>query len=128
MKKILDSTGFSIVELIVAITLFAVAIPAVAGLISVLTQMNDRTSDTVAINSIVENKVESLRSKGFNGVPVGTTSFSGELPAYLPTPRTASYTVSQVSPSVKAIDITISSGGKQTNFKTYLGELGVGQY
>lgn len=123
-----SQAGFSIVELVVAITLFAIAIPAIAGLISVLTQMNDRTSDTIAINSIAENKVESLRSKGFNGVPVGTTVFTNELPSYLPTPKTASYTVSQVSSSVKAVDLTITTAGKQTNYKTYIGELGVGQY
>lgn len=121
-------SGFSIVELIVAIVLFGIAIPAVAGLISVLTQMNDRTSDTVAINSIAENKIESLRSKGFNGVPVGTTTFTNELPGYLPTPKTASYVISQLSPSVKVVDVTVTTAGIQTNFKTYIGELGVGQY
>lgn len=123
-----SQAGFSIVELIVAITLFAVAIPAIASLISVLTQMNDRTSDTIAINSIAENKVESLRSKGFNGVLVGTTDFTGELPNYLPVPKTAAYTVSQLSPSVKVVDVTVTTAGRQTNYRTYIGELGVGQY
>ena len=123
-----SQAGFSIVELVVAIALFAVAIPAIAGLVSVLTQMNDRTSDTIAINSIAENKVEGLRSKGFNGVPVGTTTFTNELPGYLPTPKTASYTVSQLSPSVKVVDVTVTTAGREARYRTYIGELGVGQY
>lgn len=127
MKKT-SQAGFSIVELIIAIALFSIALPAIAGLVSLLTQMNDRTSDTVAITSIAENKVESLRSKGFNGIATGTTTFTSELPNYLPTPKTATYTVSQLSPSIKTVDIVITSAGKQTSYRTYVGELGVGQY
>jgi prepilin-type N-terminal cleavage/methylation domain-containing protein len=127
MRKTHQS-GFSMVELIIAIALFAIAIPIVALLISTLSQLNDSAADTVVANSVAENKIESLRSKGFNGISDGTTTFSNELPTTLPVPRTASYTISSVSTSLKSVTVTISYGGKQTEYKTYLGELGVGQY
>jgi len=120
--------GFTMSELIIGIVLFAMTIPIVAGVISTLSQMNDRTADTVSVSSIVENKVESLRSKGFNGVPLGTVSFSTELPTSLPTPRSASYTVTSVNSALKSVAVTVSYGGKQVDYTTYLGELGVGQY
>lgn len=127
MNKYTQS-GFTITELIVAIVLFGVSIPAIALLIGTLTQLNDSATDTVLATSIAENKVESLRSKGFNAISNGTVSFTSELPEELPIPRTASYTVSTVDPSLKRASVTISYGGKESKFETYIGELGVGQY
>lgn len=128
MKNHHSQQGFSIVELIVAMVLFGIVVAVVGGLINVLTQMNDYTSDTVATSSIVQNKIESLRSKGYNGVTVGTVDFSNELPSTIPIPRAASYTVEQVSTSARAITVVITYRGKTHTYKTYLGELGVAQY
>lgn len=127
-------SGISVVELIVAITLIALSVPVIAGMINALTQLNDRAYDMTTINALVENKVESLRSKGYAGISSGTVDFSSELPATIAAPRSASYTVSDSAsgPSLKAINITISyndyGSTRQLAYKTYLGELGVGQY
>lgn len=128
MFKKNSEAGITLVELIVAIVLLGLAIPLIVGLMTSLTQINDRAHDTSLLNAIAENKVESLRSKGFNGVTNGTFTFTNELPTSIPLPRTASYTVSNVSASLKSIEVTISYGTRQIQYKTYLGELGVGQY
>lgn len=94
----------------------------------ILTQMNDDTNDRMIASTTVQNKIESLRSKGFMGVPVGTVDFSNELPNTLPTPRSASYTVQQVLPPTKSITITLTYAGKAHTYKTFIGELGVAQY
>ncbi|MGE5312966.1 MAG: type IV pilus modification PilV family protein [Acidobacteriota bacterium] len=123
-----DENGFTIVELIVAMILFGIVVITVGMLINVLTQMNNYTSDTVTATSIVQNKVESLRSKGYNSVPVGTVDFSSELPATLPQPRSAQYVISQVSLPTRSITVTITYGGKSHVYTTFIGELGVAQY
>ena len=92
-KQSFEESGFSLVELIVSIVLFGIVVLVVGQLINVLTQMNDDTNDRMIASTTVQNKIESLRSKGFMGVPVGTVDFSNELPNTLPTPRSASYTV-----------------------------------
>lgn len=134
MKTNSKASGVTIVELIVATTLIAISVPVIAGMIAVMTQLNDRAYDMTVINALAENKVESLRSKGFSGITNGTVDFTAELPATIGTPRSASYTVSDSSlgPSVKNIDINVSYNDygttRQTAYRTYLGELGVGQY
>lgn len=126
--------GISIVELIVGTTLIAICVPVIASMMVALTRLNDRAYDMTVINALVENKIESLRSKGFPGVPNGTVDFTAELPATIAGPRSASYTVSDSAfgPSVKTIDVTVSYSdygtARQVAYKTNLGELGVGQY
>lgn len=122
--------GFTIVELIVALALFAILIPTLTLGVSTLTQLNNRTRDLTLISIIAENKIESLRSIGYNSVDTGTTSFSGELPAEISSPKSASYTVTQGT-GIKTIDVTISytdyKKTKIVNYKSIIGETGVGQ-
>jgi hypothetical protein len=82
-------------------------------------------------NAYAEAKIESLRNTGYNGLSVGTTNLSGELPAQLPPSRSASMTITSPSGGLKQVDLTLSySDQGQTNtysYTTYIGELGVGQ-
>lgn len=124
--------GFTIIELLVAIAVFGIMVPTLAGFINTLNRFNDRARDLTLVNSLAENKVESLRSQGFSGVATGTTSFASELPATLGSPKTATYTVTTPNTGIKQIDLTISfkdHGSTQSvSYRTYIGELGVGQY
>jgi prepilin-type N-terminal cleavage/methylation domain-containing protein len=125
-------TGFTIPELIVTLTLLAIAVPALAGFISTLSAVNDRARDMATIQGLVENKVESLRSVSFTGLTNGTVDFSSELAPTIANPRSASYTISTLNAALKQIDVTISFNDHGTtrtlNYRTYVGELGVGQY
>lgn len=128
MKR--DQGGFTIVEMLVALALFAILIPALALGVSTLTQLNNRARDLTLISIIAENKIESLRSIGYNSIAAGTTSFSSELPAELASPKSASYTVTQGT-GIKTIDVTISYADykktKTINYKSIVSETGVGQ-
>jgi len=125
-------SGFTIIELIIAIALFAVIAPALAATISQLDGVNDRARDMAVVHGLVENKVEALRSISFSGVSNGTTDFTNELPATIATPRSATYTVSSVNAALKQIDISVTyndhGSTRDLTYRTYLGELGVGQY
>ncbi|HET7630407.1 MAG TPA: type II secretion system protein [Candidatus Saccharimonadales bacterium] len=132
MLNIKPQRGFTIVELVITIVLFAILVPSIASFLSFLTDLNAQARNLAVVSATTENKVESLRSKGFVAVPLGTVDFSNELPPNLPKPRSATYAVSSVNPSLKQIDVTISYTNhgqpESYQYRTYLGELGVGQY
>ena len=128
MKR--DSKGFTIVEMLVALALFAIIIPAITLGLSTLTQLNNRARDLTLISIIAENKIESLRSIGYNSVVVGTTTFTSELPSEIASPKTATLTVAQGT-GLKTIDVSIQytdyRNSRTINYKSVIGETGVGQ-
>jgi prepilin-type N-terminal cleavage/methylation domain-containing protein len=128
-------TGFTIVELLITIALFAILVPSIASFMNFLTTLNSRARTISTINAMAENKLESIRSAGYLATPVASNvSFAAsEIPASIPSPKSAKYTVSTTSdPSVRKLTISISynnHGTQETlNYATYLGQLGVGQY
>jgi prepilin-type N-terminal cleavage/methylation domain-containing protein len=124
--------GFTLVELVITITVFAIIVPALASMLGQLDGVNDRARDLSLVNALVENKVEGLRSVSFSGLTNGTTDFSSELPVTVALPRSATYTVSTVNTALKQVDVSVvynDHGQTRTvAYRTYVGELGVGQY
>ncbi len=127
-----NDTGFTIVELLITITLIAISVPAIALMVDSMGGVNDRARDLASIHALVERKVETLRSVGFTGLSDGTTTFTGELPTSVAEPRSATYTISSLNAGVKQVDIAVTyyDHGKTQSlaYTTYIGELGVGQY
>ena len=126
-----SQSGFTIVELIVTIVIMGVIIPAVALALTNLTVVDYQARDLALANFIAQNKVETLRSAGYNTLSNGTQSFSSQLPNTMGSPKSASYTVSTPITGVKQIDVTISyteyKKTKSIAYRTYVSELGVGQ-
>jgi type II secretory pathway pseudopilin PulG len=126
-----SQSGFTIVELVVTIIVAGIIIPAVAVALTNLAVVNKVARDKALANMIVQNKVETLRSAGYNTLSGGTTSFATELPSTIGSPRSASYTVSSPTTGVKQIDINMSFTEyhitKNLAYRTYISELGVGQ-
>ena len=124
--------GFTVVELLIAIAVVGILVPTLAGLVNTLNRLNDRARDLNIVNSLAENKTESLRSMGFTALSDGSTSFTAELPTTLGSPKSASYVISTPNTGIKQVDMTITyndHGKTQTmRYRTYVGELGVGQY
>lgn len=130
MKK--SENGFTIIELLIAIAVVGILVPTLIGFVNTLNRFNDRARDMAIVNALVENKVESLRSIGFSGVNNGSTSFSSELPNTIGSPKSATYTVTTPVAGMRQIDISVSYNDhgttQTTTYRTYIGELGVGQY
>lgn len=128
-------TGFTIIELIVAIGIFGIVMPALAAGINNLTVLNNRARDLTLANLIAESKAELLRNTGYNSLNPGPTpytiSFTNELPPELASPKSAEYTISQPQTGLAEIEVNISykdySQTKTVNYKTIVSELGVGQ-
>jgi prepilin-type N-terminal cleavage/methylation domain-containing protein len=123
--------GFTIVELVVAIVIAGIIVPAVAIALVNLTAIDYIARDQALANMVAQNKVEGLRSIGYNAISTGTTSFTSDLPSTMSSPKSASYTISSPATGVKQIDIAISytvyGQAKSVNYRTYISELGVGQ-
>jgi prepilin-type N-terminal cleavage/methylation domain-containing protein len=131
MKR--SQSGFTIVELATAIVVMGIIIPAVSIALTNLAVVNHQARDQALANFIAQNKVESLRSIGFNALNAGTTDFSASLPNIMGSPKSASYTITNDTPTtgVKQIDISISyteyKKTRNLSYRTYVSELGVGQ-
>lgn len=128
----IKTAGFTTIELLIAIAIIGIAVPGIISFTTALNRLNDRAVDLNTINALAENKIESLRSIGYIGLENGTTDFSNELPASINAPKSASYTVSTPSPGIKQVDLTVTytlqNRLQSIEFKTYVGEVGVGQY
>lgn len=128
MRK--DQQGFTIIEMLVALALFAIIIPALTLGLSTLTQLNNRARDLTLISIIAENKIESLRSIGYNSVPTGTSTFTSELPGEIAGPKTATLTVTQGT-GQKIVDVSVQYTDYRKSrtilYKSIISETGVGQ-
>ncbi len=131
MFRKLTSHGFTLTELVIAISLFGLIIPIIALSVTELTILNARSRNILLANTAAQNKVETLRSQGFNSIPTGTVDFSSELSSLLSSPKTASYTITNSTASIKDVSITISfrdgTTTRTTQYQTSISELGVGQ-
>jgi prepilin-type N-terminal cleavage/methylation domain-containing protein len=131
MNKNSQQQGFTVVELMTTVVVAGIIIPAVAIALTNLAVINKQARDQALANMLVQNKVETLRSSGYNSLNNGTTSFSVELPNVMGSPKSASYTVSSPAIGEKQIDVSISyteyHSTKSASYRTYISELGVGQ-
>jgi Tfp pilus assembly major pilin PilA len=130
-KQRLNSNGFTVAELAIAIVVAGIVIPSIALAMTNLSVTGYQARDLSLANMASQNKVESLRSIGYNSINNGTVDFTSELPSSMGNPKNASYTVSTASAGTKQVDVTISYTeyriGKTVTYRTYISELGVGQ-
>lgn len=131
--KSLKSDGFTIVEIITAVVIMGIIIPSVAFALTSLAVVDHEARDKALANLIAQNKIETLRSIGYNGLVPGTVSFTSSLPNTMGSPKNASYTVTADTPAtgVAQVDISISyteyKHTRSLSYRSYISELGVGQ-
>lgn len=123
------SEGFSIVELILSITIGALFITSLTQIVNNYVSLGQKSRNVILTNSYVEGKVEALRNAGYKGITIGTSDIAAELPAQLPTPRSGSMIISSPSSGLKQVDISVTyndKGQAQTyGYTAYIGELSV---
>lgn len=126
-----SAKGFTIVEILLGIALFGLLIPTIIIALNAIAVINDASKDLVIANIYAENKIEELRSIGYNSVATGTVSITSTLPATLGKNRSGYYTVATPTPGQKQVTLTIvvqARGTSRTlNYRSVIGELGVGQ-
>jgi prepilin-type N-terminal cleavage/methylation domain-containing protein len=131
-SAIKNNSGFTVVELIMAIVVGSIFAGITAMIIVDQTNISQKGRDLVVANSFAETQIEALRSAGYNNLSIGTTNLTSSMPDELKAPRSSSLVISSPSVGIKQADLTITyndQGNQRTyNYRSYVGELGVGQY
>ena len=124
--------GYMMVELLITLIVGAVLILSLNNIVSSHVYLSQRSRDLVIANAFAEQKIESLRSKGFLTLADGTTNIVSELPGELKAPRSGTVIVSTQSTGLKKVRISLTYNEQGTartqTYTSFIGELGVGQY
>ena len=125
------ANGFTVIEVLIGIGLFALIVPSIILSIVSLNQLNDRAADLTYANIIAENKIESLRSAGYNSLINGSYDFTTDLQPTFTAPRMANYVISTPETGIKQIVVNINYTQQGVlrvlQYKTLISELGVAQ-
>ncbi len=126
-----NTDGFTVVEVLVGIGLFGIVMPSIIVAVVGVSRLNDRAADLSRANIIAEQKIETLRSQGYNTLNDGTIDFTNELEPTFTAPRSATYVISSPSTGYKEIQVNISytvdGNTKLISFRSLMSELGVSQ-
>ena len=102
--------GFSLVEVMIAMTLMAVTVMSLAGAAALgLTQMGKARQD-LQYSADVQQVADSLVSVGWNRVFSGSSTIRG---------RPVSWTVTTTSPSAQKVDILVQRRGQASQTTVY---------
>ncbi len=113
MKSLIVSDknrGFSLIEVMIAMSLLAVAIMSLAGAATLgLSQMNKARQD-LQYSADVQQVADSLVGVGWNHVASGSSTIRG---------RPVSWTVSTVNPNSQKVDIIVQRRGQASVTTVY---------
>lgn len=128
-----QNQGFTIIELIVGITVLAIMIAALTNFFVAIEAIQRQTQHLSVATRIAEQKIESLRNNHYNSIGLSPPpiDFTSELPDSLATPRSAQVEVSEPQPGIKRLDVTITyregARSKTIRMSSLLGNIGISQ-
>lgn len=106
-----DRAGFSLVEVMIAMSLLALAMMSLAGAAALGLSQMGRARQDMQYSSDVQQVADSLIGAGWNNVSNGSGSIRG---------RSVNWTVSTVNPNSQKIDIVVQRRGQHNATIIYL--------
>ena len=76
MKKLSNERGFTLLEILVAVTLMSVALLGMAGLTAALVKGNDFSSRVTMASTLAQDKMEDMTKLGYANTDVADTTFT----------------------------------------------------
>lgn len=127
-----NASGFSLIELIVAMTVFGLMAIGIINLFIGIDAMQRRAQRIETATRAAESEIESLRNNHYNSLESGTTlDFSDELPESLPAPRTGEVVITEPTPGLKKLEVTVTYNqqpqGKSITLTGLIGSIGIAQ-
>lgn len=108
LSKVTEA-GFTLVELIVTIVVLGIVITSIAGLYYAMqiTEVQSQRYD-LAVRA-ARTEIEELRNNGYGSLSPGSTiTFTSSLPSGLPAGKAGTVTISQPTPDLRRVDVTIT--------------------
>lgn len=124
-------SGFTLVELIVSITIIGIVLTSVTGLFLTIQSTQRRTAYMQSATRAAQRQMESLRNNNYNNLVAGQTiTFTDQLPDNLQRP-TGTVLVSEPTSGLKRVDITVEyyegTSRQEVKLSSLVGILGITQ-
>ena len=105
------SSGFTLVELLVTILVIGVVFIGLSNIFVSIQQTQVKTNYLETATRAAQQQIESLRNSNYNNLTPGQDiDFSSNLPGSLPQGSTGNVVVSEPSPGLKRVDVTVTYG------------------
>lgn len=133
MKVSNQQGGFTLIELVVTMTIIAIGAVAIIEIFVGIGNIDQQSRHMAVATQQLQIKVESYRNIAYASIPIGSPAedFTSSLPADLPSPRSATATITESPAGLKLIDVQISyTEGKVTKrvqVSTYASRHGIGR-
>lgn len=124
--------GFTLVELLVTIIVIGLVFAGLSNIFISIQRAQVQTSYLESATRAAQRQVESLRNSNYNSLVVGENiDFSDVLPDTLPSNSTGNVIVSEPSPGLKRVEVTVSYsyGGdsRDVTLSSLIGVIGIVQ-
>lgn len=128
----LSQKGFTLVELIATIAVLGLVTLGIAGLFYNIQFIQQESNYLDIATRAAQTEVEVLRNNTYNSLTAGQNiDFTNNLPDRLPDNSTGTVAVSEPSPGLKRVNVTVSytDAGKQHNvtLSSLIGVIGLSQ-
>lgn len=127
-----NQRGFTLVEIVVTLVMIGVIMIGLGTLFMTIQRVQAQATYTEIANRAAQREVESLRNSSYNNLTPGETqTFTDELPTALPTGATGTVAISEPTPGLRKVDVTVSyhyAGNDRTvTHSSLIGILGITQ-
>ena len=127
-----DESGFTIVELVGTIVVIGIASVGIANLFYSMQYMQRQSGYLDTATRSAQREIEVLRNSTYNSLVAGQSiNFTNDIPDTIPRSKNGTVTVSEPSPGLKRVDVTVSynDGGKQqqVSLSSLIGVIGLAQ-
>jgi prepilin-type N-terminal cleavage/methylation domain-containing protein len=125
-------SGFTLVELMVAVVILGIAITGISELYYSMQRVQAENQNLDIATRAARTEIEVMRNNSYNALTPGDTiDFTSSLPSSLPSDRHGSVTISQPVDGLRRVDVTVT----YTNFNkpqtvelsSEIGVIGIGQ-
>lgn len=123
--------GFTLPELLVTIVVIGIAFMGLSSIFISIQRMQVKTAYLESATRSAQREIESLRNINYNNLTAGQNiDFSDQL-VDLPTGSTGNVTVTEPSPGLKRVDVTVTYSyegqAKNVNLSSLIGVIGIAQ-
>lgn len=127
-----EQQGFTIVELLVAILILGIVTASISTLFISINTLQRKTSHIDSATRAAQREIETLRNDNYGSLIAGQTlDFTDQLPATLPKDRAGTAAISEPSPDLKRVDVTVTytESGRQEKvvLSSLIGVIGITQ-